>query len=91
MNPEQQRLQERRTKQIAWKKWGPYLSERQWGTVAVVPDAGMAVEVAESSGITQIDVRSGDVLIIATPGGGGYGADDVADQEADSSARKSCP
>lgn len=30
---EKQRLQEAREKQISWKKWGPYLSERQWGTV----------------------------------------------------------
>ena len=28
MNPEQLRL-----KEIAWKKWGPYVSDRQWGTV----------------------------------------------------------
>src|SRR5204863_2631471 len=28
MNAEQQRLQ-----QPGWRKWGPYLSERQWGTV----------------------------------------------------------
>jgi hypothetical protein len=27
------RLQEARTSKAAWKKWGPYLSERQWGTV----------------------------------------------------------
>ena len=27
------RLQEGREKQVPWKKWGPYLSERQWGTV----------------------------------------------------------
>jgi len=27
------RLEEDRTKKAAWKKWGPYLSERQWGTV----------------------------------------------------------
>jgi hypothetical protein len=33
MNQEQQRLQATRTKQIPWKRWGPYLSERQWGTV----------------------------------------------------------
>ena len=33
MNAEQQRLEEARTKKTAWKKWGPYLSERQWGTV----------------------------------------------------------
>src|SRR5512135_2745722 len=32
MNPEQQRLADARSG-IPWKKWGPYLSERQWGTV----------------------------------------------------------
>ncbi len=31
--PEQTRLEAARTKQSPWKKWGPYLSERQWGTV----------------------------------------------------------
>ena len=30
---EQKRLNEAREKRIPWKKWGPYLSERQWGTV----------------------------------------------------------
>ena len=30
---EGQRLQEARERQVPWKKWGPYLSERQWGTV----------------------------------------------------------
>ena len=33
MNAETQRLQEAREKKIPWRKWGPYLSERQWGTV----------------------------------------------------------
>jgi len=33
MNKEEIRLQEAREKNISWKKWGPYLSERQWGTV----------------------------------------------------------
>ena len=33
MNTEQIRLQESRAKKMPWKKWGPYLSERQWGTV----------------------------------------------------------
>ena len=33
LNPEAARLQETRTSHIPWKKWGPYLSERQWGTV----------------------------------------------------------
>ena len=30
---EQERLQESRESNVPWKKWGPYLSERQWGTV----------------------------------------------------------
>jgi hypothetical protein len=30
---EQTRLQEDREGRAPWKKWGPYLSERQWGTV----------------------------------------------------------
>ncbi len=33
MNDESRRLQEARDGTAAWKKWGPYLSERQWGTV----------------------------------------------------------
>jgi len=27
------RLEEHRQRKASWKKWGPYLSERQWGTV----------------------------------------------------------
>jgi hypothetical protein len=27
------RLKELRTAGVLWRKWGPYLSERQWGTV----------------------------------------------------------
>lgn len=33
MDNEELRLKEAREKKIPWKKWGPYLSERQWGTV----------------------------------------------------------
>ena len=33
MGAEAVRLRETRTGKIPWKKWGPYLSERQWGTV----------------------------------------------------------
>ena len=33
MNAESQRLEQARDPQTPWKKWGPYLSERQWGTV----------------------------------------------------------
>jgi len=32
-NSESARLQEARASSVPWKKWGPYLSERQWGTV----------------------------------------------------------
>ena len=33
MNEELQRLQEDRARTKNWKRWGPYLSERQWATV----------------------------------------------------------
>jgi len=33
MNPERERLQQTHKAGVPWKKWGPYLSERQWGTV----------------------------------------------------------
>src|SRR5215471_2174458 len=32
-NPESVRLREARAAGTPWKKWGPYLSDRQWGTV----------------------------------------------------------
>src|ERR671922_988245 len=32
-DPERRRLAEVRTGQAPWYRWGPYLSERQWGTV----------------------------------------------------------
>lgn len=35
-DPEHQRLHEDETRQANWKRWGPYLSERQWGTVREV-------------------------------------------------------
>src|SRR6202161_1659545 len=33
MNPEQIRLIEDSRREKNWKRWGPYLAERQWGTV----------------------------------------------------------
>ncbi len=33
MTAEHDRLEEARKGRASWKKWGPYLSERQWGTV----------------------------------------------------------
>jgi hypothetical protein len=32
-NAERKRLDESQEQGVPWKKWGPYLSERQWGTV----------------------------------------------------------
>ena len=33
MKPEKRRLLESREQSVPWKRWGAYLSERQWGTV----------------------------------------------------------
>jgi len=33
MTDEERRLKESRERKSHWKRWGPYLSERQWGTV----------------------------------------------------------
>jgi hypothetical protein len=33
VNAETERLAAARNNKVPWKKWGPYLSERQWGTV----------------------------------------------------------
>jgi hypothetical protein len=32
-NPEKERLDEANARRQPWRRWGPYLSERQWGTV----------------------------------------------------------
>src|SRR6516165_6667477 len=32
-NPERTRLEEAHAQEKAWRNWGPYVSERQWGTV----------------------------------------------------------
>ncbi len=33
MTPEERRLEQARDRTAHWKRWGPYLAERQWGTV----------------------------------------------------------
>ena len=33
MTPEEQRLEESHQRTKHWKRWGPYLAERQWGPV----------------------------------------------------------
>lgn len=34
MTAEEKRLAENRTRQAYWRRWGSYLSDRQWGTVS---------------------------------------------------------
>jgi hypothetical protein len=33
MTPEHERLQQSRARRVHWKRWGPYVSERAWGSV----------------------------------------------------------
>src|SRR5215510_7116269 len=33
MTQEERRLEESRNRNVHWRRWGPYLSERAWGTV----------------------------------------------------------
>jgi mannosylglycerate hydrolase MGH1-like protein len=33
VDEESRRLEQAKTERVAWRRWGPYLSERQWGTV----------------------------------------------------------
>ena len=33
MTAEERRLEESRLQQVHWKRWGPYVSDRAWGTV----------------------------------------------------------
>jgi len=33
LDPERERLEQSRDRKVHWKRWGPYLSERAWGTV----------------------------------------------------------
>ena len=39
-NPELERLTENKAREKNWKRWGPYLAERQWGTVREDYSAG---------------------------------------------------
>ena len=40
MTAEERRLEESRSRRVNWKRWGPYLSERAWGTVREDYSAG---------------------------------------------------
>ncbi len=69
MDVEQSRLEEARTKQVPWRKWGPYLSDRQWGTGREVVakliqlfgmlDAGKVLEGGKGAAFTHGKSESG--------------------------------
>ena len=40
MTAEERRLEESRTRRVHWKRWGPYVSDRAWGTVREDYSAG---------------------------------------------------
>ena len=40
MTAEERRLTESNERRVHWKRWGPYLSERAWGTVREDYSAG---------------------------------------------------
>ena len=40
MTAEEKRLAAAQSGEVAWRRWGPYLSERQWGTVREDYSAG---------------------------------------------------
>ncbi|HCU25595.1 MAG TPA: glucosidase [Deltaproteobacteria bacterium] len=50
MNAEEKRLQEKVDGKALWKKWGPYLSERQWGTVREAYPYSQLVETNRKRG-----------------------------------------
>ena len=57
---EQKRLNQTRETGIPWKKWGPYLSERQWGTVREDYSHGVAESSAEDR--LRASIRPGPCL-----------------------------
>ena len=48
VNAERLRLDEADTGGVPWRRWGPYLSERQWGTVR--EDYGISAEALSAGG-----------------------------------------
>ena len=54
MNRERIKLQEDREKKKHWKKWGPYLTDRQWGTVR----EDYSAEGSAWNNVTHEDARS---------------------------------
>lgn len=60
-NIEQRRLDEDREGKAPWKKWGPYLSERHWGTVR--EDYSYRGTKTRSLGVRQPDLGFGGLWL----------------------------
>ena len=62
MTAEEQRLEESRERQNNWKRWGPYLSERAWGTVREdysPGGSGLGVLPARSRAVARLSLERG--------------------------------
>jgi hypothetical protein len=73
---ETRRLIEAREHGVAWRKWGPYLSERQWGTVREdYSDNGSAWEYFthdQAGGTRVVRLRLSDVAPAAATFGASF-------------------
>ena len=62
MTAEERRLEESRNRTHHWKRWGPYLSERAWGTVREDYSAdgdGLGVPAARSRALAGLPLERG--------------------------------
>ncbi|MGH7167942.1 MAG: hypothetical protein ACREII_05365 [Nitrospiraceae bacterium] len=66
MTKAQARLQEERERGVPWKQWGPYLSERQWGTVRLIWLFG----VLDPQRFLEVGKRAAFTKSAVGPGGG---------------------
>jgi hypothetical protein len=66
---EQKRLNETRETGIPWKKWGPYLSERQWFFYEYFHgDSGAGLGASHQTGWTGTIARTLDLFARLKPG-----------------------
>jgi hypothetical protein len=74
---EHERLQEARERKVPWRKWGPYLSERQCGTVredysdAVVGAFGTCRWISEDRRGDRHDGTAKRAILLGLPNGFG--------------------
>jgi hypothetical protein len=76
-DPESRRLDEDRRREVNWKRWGPYLAERQWGTVREDAlfseyfhgDTGRGLGASHQTGWTALVLRCIEDVAAARVGG----------------------